>query len=105
MLTVAPAKAGDQGDRWSPWPLDSRFRGNDEDWFAAGHSVSHSPGEYRTFCRVEHCFQKSAFPAKVGIHQSGDGAVEEWVPAFAGNADFWLVEGYRSMPRDFGISR
>jgi len=32
--------------------------------------------------------QKSAFPAKAGIHLSGDGAVEKWVPAFAGNADF-----------------
>jgi hypothetical protein len=28
----------------------------------------------------------AAFPAKAGIHPSGDAAVEEWVPAFAGNA-------------------
>src|SRR5215475_1778646 len=30
-LTVAPAKAGAQGDRSSPGSLDSRFRGNDDD--------------------------------------------------------------------------
>src|SRR6266571_9572630 len=29
-----------------------------------------------------------AFPAKAGIHLSSDEAVEEWVPAFAGNAVF-----------------
>jgi len=40
---------------------------------------------------TEHYSKKSAFPAKAGIHLSSDGAVEEWVPAFAGNADFWLV--------------
>jgi hypothetical protein len=32
--------------------------------------------------------EKSAFPAKAGIDFYGNGAVEEWVPAFAGNADF-----------------
>src|SRR6266849_4672746 len=37
---------------------------------------------------MEHS-KKSTFPAKAGIHLSGDGAVEEWVPAFAGNALFW----------------
>src|SRR5712691_4876259 len=35
--------------------------------------------------------EKSAFPAKAGIHLSGDGAVEEWVPAFAGSADFFGI--------------
>jgi len=30
--------------------------------------------------------RKIAFPAKAGIHASGDGAVGEWIPAFAGNA-------------------
>ncbi len=29
-----------------------------------------------------------AFPAKAGTHHSGDTSVEEWVPAFAGNAVF-----------------
>src|SRR6266478_4659936 len=33
--------------------------------------------------------KKSAFPAKAGIHLSGDGVVEKWIPAFAGNADFF----------------
>src|SRR6266568_8228273 len=33
--------------------------------------------------------RKSAFPAKAGIHLSGDGAAEKWVPAFAGNANFF----------------
>jgi hypothetical protein len=28
-LTVAPAKAGVQGERRHLWPLDSRLRGND----------------------------------------------------------------------------
>jgi len=35
--------------------------------------------------------KKFAFPAKAGIHLSGDGAVERWIPAFAGNADLQLV--------------
>jgi hypothetical protein len=35
-------------------------------------------------------FLKSAFPAKAGIHASRDGAVEKWIPAFAGNADLRL---------------
>jgi len=35
--------------------------------------------------------KKSAFPAKAGIHLSGDGVVEKWIPAFAGNADFRLI--------------
>jgi class 3 adenylate cyclase len=30
--------------------------------------------------------QKSAFPAKAGIHPSASTAVDEWVQAFAGNA-------------------
>src|SRR5439155_22968567 len=34
---------------------------------------------------------------KAGIRQSGDGAVEKWVPAFAGNADFWEIP-----PEPFG---
>jgi hypothetical protein len=29
---------------------------------------------------------KFAFPAKAGIHRADDGVVEEWIPAFAGNA-------------------
>src|SRR5712691_7277139 len=31
----------------------------------------------------------TAFPAKAGIHLSGDGAVDTWIPAFAGNAVGW----------------
>src|SRR5216683_445403 len=34
---------------------------------------------------------KTAFPAKAGIHRAGDRAVEEWVPAFAGNAVLLLT--------------
>ena len=30
---------------------------------------------------------EAAFPAKAGIHLSDGLAVEEWVPAFAGNAN------------------
>jgi hypothetical protein len=34
--------------------------------------------------------KKIAFPAKAGIHPSSDGAVEGWIPAFAGNAELDL---------------
>jgi len=30
----------------------------------------------------------TAFPAKAGIHPSGDAVSEKWIPAFAGNAIF-----------------
>jgi hypothetical protein len=30
-----------------------------------------------------------AFPAKAGTHPSSDGAAEEWISAFAGNAIFF----------------
>src|SRR6266851_10094941 len=39
----------------------------------------------------ERSSKKTAFPAKAGTHLSGDGAVERWVPAFAGNAVFRLL--------------
>src|SRR6266542_205488 len=46
--------------------------------------------------RAEVTNRKSAFPAKAGIHLSGDGAVEGWVPAFAGNADFFGIRRIRA---------
>src|SRR4051812_4846218 len=30
--------------------------------------------------------RKNSFPAKAGIHLSADRVVDEWIPAFAGNA-------------------
>jgi len=35
--------------------------------------------------------KEPAVPAKAGTHGSGDGMVDEWVPAFAGTADLFQV--------------
>jgi hypothetical protein len=31
------------------------------------------------------------FPAKAGIHPSGDETAEEWIPAFTGKPDFFVI--------------
>jgi hypothetical protein len=33
---------------------------------------------------------ETAFPAKAGTHSSKPETVDKWVPAFAGNADFFF---------------
>src|SRR5712691_3808183 len=50
----------------------------------AGIQGGVNPGGYRSHHALSGGFYhlKSAFPAKAGIHLSGDGAIEEWVPAF-----------------------
>src|SRR5713226_3817617 len=64
--------------------------------FASWNGASSVPKEHS---------KKSAFPAKAGIHLSGDGAVEKWIPAFAGNASLFSWERHRSMRWEFGITR
>ena len=42
-------------------------------------------------------FKKSAFPAKAGTHLSIARASEQWIPAFAGNAVFFVgLSGLRA---------
>src|SRR6266568_1034634 len=51
--------------------------------------------------------ENPAFPAKAGIHLPGNRTVEEWVPAFAGNAIFWhnVRPGGRTRPMRRSDSR
>src|SRR5258708_24273633 len=72
-----------------PQPLCPRHRR--EDPLRCGHqSVCADPITYGSPTALSDgvATKKSAFPAKAGIHLSGDGAVEKWIPAFAGNAAF-----------------
>ena len=46
-------------------------------------------GELGRFCSGEAFAKKFVFPAKAGIHRSGDGAVEQWIPASAGKTNFY----------------
>jgi hypothetical protein len=45
------------------------------------------------------------FPAKAGIHPPDDGTAEEWVPAFAGTPDFFVIVSLREITCRQTISR
>jgi len=44
--------------------------------------------------------KKSAFPANAGTHFSTTPSPDEWIPAFAGNADFRVVSSARLAHRE-----